>query len=152
MTLSGIQAAGALLALAFFTKKKGTPLQAYRAGQPIDVELVAIDDKGHMLNAAAAADFVRMRETAARDGHAIIVESAFRTMEQQAELWLAYQRGERVDVAAPPGYSNHQSGDAADITTARGTNAVYFWLEKNAHLFNFKRTVGSEPWHWEHVA
>lgn len=148
--MTGLEIAAAMLALGYFVKRRpGAPPQAYRNGKPIAVELVQIDDKGHMLARPAAEAFTRMRSAAASDGHAIVVESAFRTMDQQAAVWLAYKNGERTDVAAPPGYSNHQAGEAVDVTTERGTNAVYFWLEKHAHLYGFRRTVGSEPWHWE---
>lgn len=151
MTLTGIDAAAALLALAYFAKKKlnGAP-QAYENGRPVSVTLVPIDDRGHLLEQSAAADFMRMRDAAAAVGISLIVNSAFRSMEEQTALWVAYKNGDRSDVAAPPGYSNHQNGRDVDLETARGTNAAYEWLLINAHLFNFKATVSTEPWHWEH--
>lgn len=151
--MTGLETTAALLALAYFAKRKvGAPPQAFKNGKPFDVSLVAIDDAGHMLEAAAAAAFVRMRAAAAADGVSLIVESAFRTMEEQTALWVQYQRGERTDVVAAPGYSNHQAGIDVDLTTARGTNAAYHWLLKNAHLYGFVATVHSEPWHWEYRA
>lgn len=142
----------ALAALVLYARRKDIPPQAYKNGKPLDVRLVAIDDKGHLLSERAAAKFVEMRAAAAKVGIALVVESAFRTMEQQTALWVAYQKGERTDVVGQPGYSNHQAGDAVDLTTARGTNAAYAWLRSNAHLFGFYETVRSEPWHWEHRA
>ena len=51
-------------------------------------------------------------------------------------------------LAAPPGYSNHQSGHALDLnTSARG---VYSFLANHGKSYGFRRTVPSEPWHWEH--
>lgn len=91
-----------------------------------------------------------MRAAAHGVGVQLIIESSFRTNDEQAELYAAYQAGERVDVVAPPGYSDHQSGEAVDLKTNRGTNDAYRWLVSNAHLFNFYSTVPSEPWHWEH--
>lgn len=148
--MTGLEKAGALLALSYFLKARSSGPQAYKNGQPIDVTLVQIDDTGHLLETGAAADFARMREQAALDGVPMEVESAFRTMEQQTALWVAYQKGERTDVVAPPGYSNHQDGQAVDLVTARGTNATYRWLLEHAATFNFYATVSSEPWHWEH--
>lgn len=150
---SALDAAGALLAIGYLMKRRsassGAP-QAYENGVPIVVDLVAVDDKGHMLSAAAAADFTRMREAAASAGVSLIITESFRSMDRQTELWLQYKSGERSDQAAAPGYSLHQSGRAADLETARGTNAAYEWLVRNAHLFHFKATVAVEPWHWEH--
>lgn len=149
--LSAFELGAALFALTYFAKRKpGAAPQAWRNGKPVDVELVQVDDQGHLLEKTAARQFTLMRAHAARDGVSLIVESAFRTMEQQTLLWTAYVAGERVDVAAAPGYSNHQSGIDVDLTTARGTNAAYRWMQKNAHLYGFKETVAGEPWHWEY--
>jgi LAS superfamily LD-carboxypeptidase LdcB len=148
--VNALETAAAVFALAYFARRKaGAPPQAFKNGKAIDVELVQIDELGHLLEFRAAQAFATMREAAARDGVALVVESAFRTMEQQTLLWVSYQRGERSDVVGPPGYSNHQSGEAVDVTTARGTNAAFDWLTRNAHLYSFRRTVASEPWHWE---
>jgi hypothetical protein len=46
------------------------------------------------------------------------------------------------NLAAKPGYSNHQSGRALDLS-------VSSWLVNNAARFGFKRTVPSEAWHYE---
>lgn len=150
---SAFELGAALFALAYFAKRKpGSAPQAWRNGKPVDVQLMAIDDKGNMLEVRAATAFIAMRAAAAAAGVPMVVESAFRTMEQQTLLWTAYMSGERTDPTAAPGYSPHQNGVAVDVTTARGTNATYHWLVRNAHLFGFKATVASEPWHWEHRA
>jgi LAS superfamily LD-carboxypeptidase LdcB len=52
------------------------------------------------------------------------------------------------NLAAVPGYSNHQSGHALDLNTAAG--GVYSWLANHGHAYGFRRTVPSEKWHWEH--
>lgn len=150
--LNAFETGAALFALAYFAKRSKAPPQAWRNGKPVDVQLVQVDDQGHLLEANAAGEFIRMRSAAAAAGVALIITSAFRTMEQQTALWVAYKNGERVDVAAAPGYSNHQSGVDVDLETARGTNAAYEWLQRNAHLYGFKETVRGEPWHWEYVA
>jgi hypothetical protein len=58
---------------------------------------------------------------------------------------------EHFNLAARPGYSNHQdpSGSQA-IDIHQATGARYVWLKKHANRFGFIRTVGSEPWHWEY--
>jgi LAS superfamily LD-carboxypeptidase LdcB len=145
-----LQTAGALLALAYFLKRKqGDAPLAYRNGVPVSVELVAIDDQGHLLHAPAAAAFTAMRAAAAKVGVPMVVESAFRTMEQQTALWVDYMNGKRKDPVGAPGYSNHQNGVAVDVKTDRGRNATYAWLRANADAFGFVENVTGEPWHWE---
>lgn len=150
MTLSPFETAAAVFALAWFAKRKTLAPQAWKNGKPIDVRLVQVDDAGHLLAEAPAQAFTAMRSAAAAEGVSLVVESAFRTMEQQTLLWTAYKNGERTEVVGTPGYSNHQSGEAVDLVTDRGTNVAYQWLRANASHFNFRDTVASEPWHWEH--
>jgi len=52
------------------------------------------------------------------------------------------------NVAAAPGYSNHQSGLALDLNTSEGS--VYDWLSAHGGTYGFARTVASERWHWEY--
>jgi hypothetical protein len=52
------------------------------------------------------------------------------------------------NLAAVPGYSNHQSGHALDLNTSAG--GVYSYLVNHGHAYGFRRTVPSEKWHWEH--
>lgn len=119
------------------------------AGHVRRLELVTIDHAGHVLDAAAAPSFLAMRSAAEAEGVRLEVESAYRTFEQQQELRLAYEAG-RGNLAAEPGFSNHEAGRAVDFKTAGGTNAAFLWLTKNAARFSWRRTVASEPWHWEY--
>ena len=101
---------------------------------------------GKAVEQATAASFIKMRDAAARAGVSIVVVSGFRTMQKQRDLYAAYRAG-RGNLAAPPGYSNHQSGHALDLNTkGKGVNA---WLVRNAATFGFRRTVPSENWHYE---
>ena len=101
---------------------------------------------GKAVEESTANAFIKMRDAASRSGVSIIVVSGFRTMQKQRELYAAYKAG-RGNLAAPPGYSNHQSGHALDLNTkAPGVNA---WLVRNAATFGFRRTVPSENWHYE---
>jgi LAS superfamily LD-carboxypeptidase LdcB len=94
-------------------------------------------------------DAERMRGAAAAVGVTLVVNSAWRTNEQQAAEREKYLAG-KGPVAAPVGWSRHEEGRALDIESAGGTNASYVWLLENAARFGFKATVPSEPWHWEH--
>jgi hypothetical protein len=72
-------------------------------------------------------------------------------MSQQQYLYSCYVNCScnNCNLAAKPGYSNHQSGSALDLNTS--APGVYAWLSKNAGKFGFKRTVPSEAWHWEYL-
>lgn len=108
------------------------------------IEVVMIDGKPVAKRTAEA--FLRMRDAARRDGVTLRINSGFRTYEEQERLYRLYRQG-RGNLAAKPGYSNHQDGKALDLNTA--TPGVLSWLNRNAARFGFRRTVPSEPWHWE---
>ncbi len=127
----------------------------YKAGKPIQVTLVSIGD-GQFLEEKAAASFLAMRAAALIDGVKLFVNTSFRDMAFQQDLRTKYESkaidpksGKPYAIAAKPGYSNHQAGTAVDLATANGTNAAFRWLNKRAADFGFRRTVSSEPWHWE---
>ena len=120
--------------------------QAWDNGQRAGVvETVTIDGKPVEKKTAAA--YLRMRAAAERDGVYISIVSGFRTYEEQAHLRRLYEQG-RGNLAAQPGYSNHQDGRAVDLNTA--DPGVYRWLTRHAGAYGFKRTVPSEDWHWEY--
>jgi hypothetical protein len=75
-------------------------------------------------------------------GKSIIVNSAFRTYEEQARLHRKYP-----NKAAPPGRSLHESGLAVDIQT-KGKSGFTDW--NLASRFGFHRPIAAkEPWHFE---
>src|SRR5690606_18740873 len=91
--------------------------------EPLRVASIGRDIHGReqWLAPRAARAWQRMRSAAERDGIALQVVSAYRTAEYQLgiiERKLA--RGQSVDailaVSAAPGYSEHHSGRAIDIT------------------------------------
>jgi LAS superfamily LD-carboxypeptidase LdcB len=90
--------------------------------------------------------FEKMRDAARADGVRLVIWSGFRTYERQAELYRAWRKKEG-NLAARPGYSNHQSGRALDLMLQE--DGVYEWLKAHAAKFGFRRTVKGEPWHWE---
>jgi D-alanyl-D-alanine carboxypeptidase len=119
----------------------------YSDGNPFPITLVTVDGKP-VEKATANAYFV-MAEAAAAAGVTLKVNSGFRTMAEQEQLYHCYITCtcNNCNLAAEPGKSNHQSGHALDLNTA--SPGVYAWLEANAWAFGFERTVASEPWHWE---
>lgn len=119
----------------------------YVAGKAFDITVVGVD--GKPVEVATAAAFHRMRAAAASDGVTIKVVSGFRTMAEQEYLYGCYKSGtcNNGNLAARPGFSNHQSGHALDLN-ARDP-AVGLWLRAHASAYGFHNTVPSEPWHWE---
>lgn len=119
----------------------------YRNGRQIQGTLVYVDKAGHRMEMHAAKAFIEMRSQAAKDGVGLTIDSAYRSMAEQDKLYRLYKDG-KGNVAARPGFSNHQDGTAVDIDTQKGTNAAYKWLVVNAGKYGFISDVPGEPWHW----
>jgi len=135
----------------------------YTLGKPTQINVVKVG--GFTVEENTAYDFLTMRRYAAKDGILLVINSSFRSMETQIELWNARTRpayvprmqkpprseitltaeGVRLGPAAFPGYSNHQSGVALDLKTGMTItdrlsgrfSAIFLWLQKNATLFGF---------------
>ncbi len=123
------------------------PAQGYRAGQKIDLEVASCGDAVCEVRTARA--FRVMARAASKDGVDLAVRSGFRSRTKQAALYKAYRKGEG-NLAAAPGFSNHESGRALDLYVTRGE--ALRWLEKNGTHYGFHRTVPGEAWHWEYLA
>lgn len=119
-------------------------------GKQVQLTLVDIGN-GKKLRAEAAVRYRAMYEAAKRDGVILSPNSAFRTMEEQTRLYNLYLSG-KGNLAAKPGYSNHQGGRSLDLNTGTGVTGylskVYRWLFSNAADYGFKNDVKGEPWHW----
>jgi D-alanyl-D-alanine carboxypeptidase len=126
-------------------------------------------DRPQWLALRAARAWSRMREAAAREGVELHVVSAFRSIEYQLGiLKRKLERGQAIAeilrVSAAPGYSEHHSGRAIDITTPGfkaleegfERSAAFAWLSTNAQRYNFHLSyprgnahgIVYEPWHW----
>ena len=110
-----------------------------------------------------------MRVAAARAGIELQIASAFRSADYQLELLRRkLERGQSMRqilrVSAAPGYSEHHSGRALDLTTPGfksleeefERSAAFAWLSSNAQRFGFSLSypranhhgIAFEPWHW----
>ena len=98
---------------------------------------------GKPIGAHIAKQFDAMVAAAKKDGVNITITSGFRSRAEQEKLYAAYKNG-TGNLAAKPGTSNHESGDALDL----GPPSAYAWLKQNAGQFGFKNKIASEPWHW----
>tara|TARA_B100001093_G_scaffold104826_2_gene97098 strand:- start:9696 stop:12857 length:3162 start_codon:yes stop_codon:yes gene_type:complete len=91
--------------------------------------------------------FLALARAAKDAGHVISINDAYRTQAKQQYLYDGYVNGTPgFNLAARPGYSKHQSGDAIDIDVGRGD--IYRWLIQNAWRYGYMRTVAKEEWHW----
>src|SRR5262249_14596242 len=80
----------------------------YRAGRPHVFDVVRLGPTGVPVEVSTARAFLAMRDAAAKSCVDLRIESGFRTLAEQRELFRAWRRGQG-NKAARPGQSNHQS-------------------------------------------
>ncbi|MFT5905342.1 MAG: D-alanyl-D-alanine carboxypeptidase [Cryomorphaceae bacterium] len=138
-------------------------------GGELVVVQVDADGREHELVDAAAVAWREMMAAALGDGCELLMVSAYRSVERQGEIVRGkFLRGLGADeifaVSAPPGFSEHHTGRAVDISTPGYAaleeefeeSAAFGWLGENAGRFGFTMTYGREnaygflyePWHW----
>jgi hypothetical protein len=121
---------------------------AYSGGQAIgNIDVIHIGDKPVARRTAGA--FLVLRQRAAEAGVTVTINSGFRTMDEQQYFYDCYRTGKcnNGNLAARPGYSNHQDGRALDLSGSTG--ALDSVIAKNG--LEWQRTVEGEPWHYEYV-
>jgi hypothetical protein len=121
---------------------------AYEDGRSLgDVDVIRVGGKRTTVRTGHA--FLALQRLADERGIDVQISSGFRTMAEQQHLWRCYQTGACNDgnLAARPGYSNHQSGTALDLSTSQRT-ALNRLIENEG--LAWRRTVPSEPWHYEY--
>jgi len=133
---------------------------------------VGADGREHRLTPSAARAWQRLKAAARDAGETLLIVSAFRSIERQAEIVRGKLRaGQPIDtileVSAFPGFSEHHTGRAVDVsvpgcrplTTEFEQTAAFRWLAANAEGFGFRLSYPRgnafgyqyEPWHWCHV-
>ncbi len=127
--------------------------------------------ENQMLTSETYNEFIKMFKAAKEDGLSLIINSSFRSYEDQEEIYDMYKnsKGEEYadTIAAKPGFSEHQTGMAIDIQ-APGSRASTFedfeefkWLQENAHKYGFilrypkdkeyLTGYNYESWHYRYV-
>jgi hypothetical protein len=116
---------------------------AYVSGSAKPIKLITVGGKPTSI--AVGHQFLKMQKAADAAGVSLSINSGFRTMAEQQHLYNCYKTKScnNGNLAAKPGYSNHQGGFALDLTTSS-------WLASHAGSFGFVRTVPSEAWHYEY--
>lgn len=124
--------------------------------------------EAHLAPRAARA-WLSMQAAARKEGHELQAVSGFRTVSYQAGIVTRkLDAGQSIDeilrVSAAPGFSEHHSGRALDVTTpgfppleeSFENSPAYQWLTRSADRFGFRLSyppdnrhgVAYEPWHW----
>lgn len=153
--LGGIAASGAaVVTWRFFTRQRELPPSS--APMPVDTTpppsgYVQVQARKWLAPDVAKA-FIAMESAAAAAGHALPINTAWRSRAFQQRLYDAYQaylsgKGPQAPKAAKPGTSKHEVGEAVDIAVA-GFSARHAWLKTNARRYGFVDDVSGEPWHW----
>lgn len=117
----------------------------------------------------AARAWFDMKDTAASSGIELQAVSAFRSIDYQAgiirsKLAAGLSMENILEVSAAPGFSEHHTGRALDISTPGyepleevfEDSHAFQWLQKSAGEFGFVMSfprnnpygVAYEPWHW----
>jgi D-alanyl-D-alanine carboxypeptidase len=136
-----------------------------------ELVIAEVDESGkeHLLTPDAAAAWRQLRDAANQDGLKLEIVSAFRSFDRQVEIVSGkLEQGISIEailsVCAPPGFSEHHTGRAVDVTTPgceplEATfehTAAFEWLQANARRFGFFFSYPRgnafgyifEPWHW----
>jgi D-alanyl-D-alanine carboxypeptidase len=144
-------------------------LQVFEEASIVEVAEFGADGKEHLLVASAAEAWRNLKIAAHNDGIELFIVSAFRSIDRQTEIvrrkidaGMAVE--EILTVSAPPGFSEHHTGCAVDISTPGSRalevefdqTAAFTWLNTRASEFGYYLSypIGNhygyqyEPWHW----
>lgn len=135
----------------------------------LEIAEVGADGREHLLVPAAAQAWRQLKAAALDDGVSLFIVSAFRSIDRQAGIVRRkLEAGTPIEsilaVCAPPGFSEHHTGCAIDLSTP-GSRALeiefeetpaFAWLKARAGEFRYHLSypVGNgfgfqyEPWHW----
>lgn len=135
----------------------------------LEVAEVGADGRDHLLVPLAAEAWRGLKAAALVDGIDLFIVSAFRSIDRQAEIVRRkLENGAALEsiltVCAPPGFSEHHTGRAVDLSTPGSRalevefdqTAAYVWLTEHAAEFGYYLSypIGNpwgyqyEPWHW----
>jgi D-alanyl-D-alanine carboxypeptidase len=149
-----------------------TGLPAYQEPELSELVVAQLDEAGRplVLTRSAAHALTALRLAAFQDGIELQPFSGFRSYVYQKGLLAAkLSKGISIEeilrILAAPGYSEHHTGEAVDITTPGCPPAeeifehtpAYSWLRVNAARFGFTESFPRgnphslvyEPWHWK---
>lgn len=156
VTLADLYKPSESIACAATTRDLGVH-DGYHSGVKLKLRLCAVDtipETGErstipgangklVVNSRVSGVYSKLADDAKAAGVNVSAAEGFRTMERQQYFWDLYQSG-RGNLAARPGYSNHQAGVAVDWSPD-----VYNWLSQgNADNYGLKECTCGEQWHY----
>ena len=124
----------------------------------------------HQLGPGASAAWIALAEAAGAGGVSLELISGFRSYAYQRDLIRRKREAGRtlediLQSIAPPGFSEHHTGEAADIgcpgcddlSASFAGSAAFRWLEANAGRWGWTMSYPAgnefgyvyEPWHWK---
>ncbi len=133
-------------------------------------DLTSVD--GYAVRSSAATNLRAMMTAASKAGVPFGLTSTYRSYQNQVttyNYWVATNGSYAAadTVSARPGFSEHQTGLAADLDAGScalscfGGTAQYTWLKKNAANYGYIERYPAgltgitgyspEPWHWRYV-
>ena len=116
------------------------------------IQIVGADSTLKFISAEIAEFYLKLVSASDKDGLPLPLKSGFRSYPKQEFLYNGFiQHQPGFNLAAKPGFSNHQDGFAYDFEIGGYEgNPRYDWLKQNGPEHGFVRTVNKEPWHWEY--
>lgn len=156
-----------------FVASRGLPL--CEEATALEVAEVGADGRTHLLLPVAAEAWRQLKAAAATDNVSLFIVSAFRSVGRQTEivrrkLASGADIQEILSVCAPPGFSEHHTGRAIDLSAPDSPllevrfdqTPAFAWLMAHASEFGYHLSypIGNqwgyqyEPWHWcfQHAA
>lgn len=152
-----------------YAKTTGLPFFPEVSLSSLNVCQLDIAGRPLVLAKRASKGWIRLYKAALKDGVELLPFSGFRSYRYQQELILSKIRSgvpieEVLRSLAAPGYSEHHTGEAIDITTVGcpageevfDATAAHRWLVENGEKFSFVESfkrgnphnIVYEPWHW----
>lgn len=143
--------------------------ESFKPDDLITISKEYTDGEDYQANRTAVNALIQMFESAKLDGLEMVVNSAYRSYNDQVEITEFYREwyGDNYvnNYVAKPGFSEHQTGLAFDIGSKSENVFVdseeYKWMQENAYKYGFimrfykKGEVitgfRSEPWHYRYV-
>jgi len=144
-------------------------LREYQEADRLEIAEIGADGREYLLISQAAEAWRSLQAAADHDGVTLFIVSAFRSIERQTtiirrKLDAGLSIEEILTVLAPPGFSEHHTGCAVDISTPGTAPATiefeqtpaFSWLQTHANGFGFHLSYPREnpegfqyePWHW----
>ena len=145
---------------------------SYQPNDLVDISNQYYYGEGHQIRKIVYDAFIDMWNQAKNDGIYLIINSSYRTYEEQQSVYDGYKNSYGTtyadSIAARPGYSEHQTGLSLDIFSTEYTTTANFkgspayeWLVNNAYQYGFIQRYeedteeltgfSEEAWHWRYV-